>query len=226
MSIRLLSRRIPLLVIGVVALVLLILTVRFRVEEQKLAVQNQKLLTEIHTLQSPQPLPTADQNNKPSVLLDAPITEKTALSFYWFGDTETHFRHPLNYFVVPDADRKLHKVEFSDSEGGQINMFVSKAEMARIVKGLKTLGLRWEDSRGREVFRGAQYRRGTDMLDITFVDSDATSNAGIRIAEMCDLLGRLDSTMPSPRILWQFRTFRWDNGCEIRGYENYPVPTE
>jgi hypothetical protein len=64
------------------------------------------------------------------------------------------------------------------------------------------------------------------MLDIPLAGSDATGEAHIRIAMMCDLLGRLDSTMPSPRILWQFRTFRWDNGCEIRGYENHREPVE
>jgi hypothetical protein len=76
------------------------------------------------------------------------------------------------------------------------------------------------------VFKGASHRAGTNMLDITLLGSDATGEVHIRIAEMCDLLDRLDSTMPTPRKLWQFRTFRWDNGCEIRGYENHSVPAE
>jgi hypothetical protein len=227
MSIRLPSHQIPLLVLAIVALVMSSLTVYFRVEEQKLSAQNQKLLIEIHDLQSPQPLPTAAQRGQPSALLDAPITEKTALSFFWFGDMESHFRNPVNFFVVPDADRRLHKVELTDFvTDDQVNMFVSTAEMKRILDGLKSLRLRWSDLRGREEFKGADKRSGTDMLDITLLGPDSTGEAHIRIAEMCDLLDRLDSTMPTPRILWQFRTFRWDNGCEIRGYENYPVPAE
>ena len=76
----------------------------------------------------------------------------------------------------------------------------------------------------REVLKSANHRGGTNMLDITLLGSDATGEAHIRIAQMCDLLGRLDSTMPTPHILWQFRAFRWDNGCEIRGYDNSTIP--
>jgi hypothetical protein len=172
-------------------------------------------------------LPTPVQRGQPSALLDAPITEKTALSFFWFGDMESHFRNPVNFFVIPDADHRLHKVELTDYvTDNQANMFVSTGEMKRILNGLKSLGLRWSDSRGREVFKDANHRAGTNMLDITLLSSDATGEAHVRIAEMCNLLDRLDSTMPTPRILWQFRTFRWDNGCEIRGYENYLRPAQ
>ncbi len=227
MSVRLFSHRNALLLLAIVALTMSSLTIYFRVKEQKLAAQNQKLLVEIHDLQLSQGLPTSAQLNKPSVLLDAPITEKTALSFFWFGDMDSHFRNPINFFVVPDADRRLHDVELTDFiKDDQVNIFVSAGEMNRILEGLKALGLNWWDSRGREAFKDAYHRRGTDMLDITLVGPDTTGEAHIRIAVMCDLLDRLDSTMPTPRILWQFRTFRWDNGCEIRGYENYPVPPE
>jgi hypothetical protein len=225
MSIRLSSHRVPFLALVTVALIMSSLAVIFRVEEQKLATQNQELLAKIRDLQSPKALPTTAQRSQPSVLLDAPITEKTALSFFWFGDMESHFRNPVNFFVVPDADRRLHKVELTDFvTDDQANMFVSAGEMKRILGGLKSLGLRWTDLRGREVLKDASHRGGTNMLDITLLGSDATGEAHIRIAEMCDLLDRLDSTMPTPRMLWQFRTFRWDNGCEISGYENYPVP--
>lgn len=227
MTIRSPSHRVLSLVFVIIALITSSLAVVLRVEEQRLAAQNENLLAEIRDLQSPRALPTAVQRGQPSALLDAPITDKTALSFFWFGDTESHFRNPVNFFVVPDADRRLHKVEFTDFiTDDQINMFVSTAEMKRILDGLKSLGLRWSDLRGREEFKGADKRSGTDMLDITLLGPDSTGKAHIRIAEMCDLLDRLDSTMPTPRILWQFRTFRWDNGCEIRGYENYQVPAE
>lgn len=224
---RLPSHQIPLLALAIIALVLSSLAVYFRVGEQRLSVQNRKLLIEIHDMQSSQALSAAAQRGQRSALLDAPITEETALSFFWFGDMESHFRNPVNFFVVPDADQRLHKVQLTDFiTDDQVNMFVSAKEMERILDGLKTLGLRWDDSRGRKELKSAFRRHGSDMLDITLVGSDTTGEAHIRIAEMCDLLNRLDSTMPTPRILWQFRTFRWDNGCEIRGYENYPAPAE
>jgi hypothetical protein len=224
---RLPSQRVLSLVLAVLALVMSGLAVVFRFEEQRLAARNQQLLADIRALQSPKPIATAAQQGQPSILLDAPITDKTALSFFWFGDMDSHFRNPVNFFVVPGADRRLHKVELTDFiTDDQANMFVSSVEMKRILEGLQTLRLRWSDSRGRKVFRDPNHRGGTDMLDITLVGSDATGEAHIRIAEMCASLDRLDSTMPTPRILWQFRTFRWDNGCEIPGYENHSVPAD
>jgi hypothetical protein len=108
----------------------------------------------------------------------------------------------------------------------QVNAFVSAGEMKRILGGLKALGLSWVDFSGREVFKDKFNRKGTDMLDITLVSSGATAKTQIRIARMCDLLDRLDSAMPSPRILWQFQTFRWDNGCYVRDYDNSAMPPE
>jgi hypothetical protein len=227
MSFRLPSQRVLLLALAFIVLLMSALTVVFRVKEQKLDAQNQKLLAQIRDLQSPTPLATAAQRDHPSVLLDAPITEKTALSIFWFGDMDSHFRNPVNFFVVPDADGRLHKVEHTDFiTDGQVNMFVSSVEMKRLLEGLKALGLYWSDSRGRKAFEGRNHRVGTDMLDVTLVDTDSTGEAHIRITHMCASLDRLDSTMPTPRILWQFRTFRWDNGCEILGYENHRMPAE
>jgi hypothetical protein len=94
-----------------------------------------------------------------SALLDAPINEKTALSFFWFGDMDSHFRDPINFFVVPDADPRLHKVDVDR----QVNVFVSAGELKRILEGLKALGLRWADStRQRSVQRYAPPQRYRD----------------------------------------------------------------
>ena len=201
------------------------MAVVFRVEERKLAAQNQRLLDGIHDLQSRQATSSDVRFTKPSVLLNASINEKTALSFYWFGDMDSHFRDPINFFVVSNGDHRMHKIEMPD-EDRQVNVFISALEMKRIFEELFGLSLDWTDLRGREVFKDKFHRKGTDMLDITLVSSDATAKTHIRIARMCDQLDRLDSVMPSPRILWQFRTFRVDNGCYIRDYDNSVIPTE
>jgi len=50
---------------------------------------------------------------------------------------DSHFRNPINYSVVHDANRRLHKVELTDFvRDGQVNKFISKAEMRRILEGL------------------------------------------------------------------------------------------
>jgi hypothetical protein len=209
-------------------LILLYLALHIRMEDHRLAA----LLPQLFEV-NPRPQSQLDVHQsspwfKPSPLLDAPISDKTALSFFWFGDMESHFRDPINFYAVPDADSKLHKVSLDNGEmrDDQVDVFVSAAEMKRLLEGLKSLGLHWDDSKGREVFRDTHHRRDNGFLDITLVSSNATANSHIRIARMCTQLDRLDPLMPTPRILWQFRTFRWDNGCEIYGYDNQAMPSE
>ena len=140
MSIRLPYQRVLPSVLVFVALITSSAAVFFRARAQKLATQNQKLLDEIRDIQSPEALHTAAQWNRPSILLDGPIAEKTALSLFWFGDMESHFRNPIDFFVVPDADHRLHKVELIDFiKDDQANVFVSAGEMKRILGGLKSL---------------------------------------------------------------------------------------
>jgi len=98
--------------------------------------------------------------------------------------------------------------------------------MQGLIDGLKALDLSWVDSRGREGFINGLKRRDSGFLDITVVSSKATSKTHIRIARMCDQLARLDPSMPSPRILWQFQLFRVDNGCDVPGYNNSIIPPE
>lgn len=224
MNVRQGSRRIILATLAIIALLMSGLAMYLRIEQRRLSSQNQSLVLQIRDLQS-RLNPPAEIRPHPTVLLDSPVNEKCAVSFYWFGDMESHFRDPINFFTVPDADGRLHKVELPDSDR-QVNVFVSSTEMKRILEGLKALDLSWVDLRGRETFKDKFHRRGSDMLDITLVNTEATAKTSIRIARMCDELDRLDSAMPTPRILWQFRTFRWDNGCYVHGYDNSAMPSE
>jgi len=63
-------------------------------------------------------------------------------------------------------------------------------------------------------------------MDLTVVSSRGTAKAEIRLTRMCDDLLKIDDAMPTPRILWQFRTLRWDDGCVIPGYRNEELPKE
>ena len=165
------------------------------------------------------------QRTTKSAVLDAPVTEKTAVSFYWFGDEDSHFRLPINFYVVRDADDRLHRVKWNFPRF--VSAFITASEMNELIGRLKGLNLEWFESKRREEFKdGVDRTDGRMILEIAVLSSNSTSRSGIRIAQMCDKLARLDSAMPTPRILWQFQTFRWDNGCEVPGYVNYPVPTE
>ena len=159
------------------------------------------------------------------VVLNSPITESTAISFFWFGDMESHFRSPVNFYVVSTTDRKFHTVSMGRSDH-QWNAFISDADMRRLIDGLKALDLRWMDYKSREAFIDGLQRKDLGLLEVTVVSNNATSKANIRIARMCDQLASLDPAIPSPRILWQFQLFRVDNGCLVPGYDNNVIPPE
>jgi hypothetical protein len=171
-------------------------------------------------------LRAAGQMPMRSSALDSPVTAKTAVSFFWFGDMDSHFRSPINFYVAPEGDRKLNTVvvESAGPAGHQWSAFISSSEMQRLIDGLKALDLRWNDFKGREAFKPGLKRADDGFLDITVVSSKATAKAYVRIARMCDELLRLDPAMPSPRILWQFQLFRVDNGCQVPGYNNSVIP--
>jgi len=166
------------------------------------------------------------QKTSQSAVLDAPVTEETAVSFFWIGDLDSHWRDPIDFYTVADTDRRLHTVEMAPAANPkrQPMAFIKRLEMQRLIEGVKSLGLHWVDIRRKEVLRDYEHRDNSGFLDITVVSSKASTKSHIRIARMCDQLATLDSTMPSPRILWQFQTFRWDNGCKVPGYHNEARP--
>lgn len=166
------------------------------------------------------------QKPNQSAVLDSPVAESTAVSFFWIGDMDSHFRAPINFYAVSQSDRRFHTVSVGPFADHQWNAFISVSEMQRLMDGLKALDLRWVDSKGREAFKDAQKRTGTGFLDITVVSHDGTSKSYIRIARMCEELSQLDSAMPTPRILWQFQLFRVDNGCHVPGYNNSVIPPQ
>jgi hypothetical protein len=216
-------RRVLLSALAIFACAVSGLAVYLRIEDRRLGIQLQRVLIESHDNDMREGTIAINQP-KPSALLDAPINEKTALSFYWFGDMDSHFRNPIDFYVLSVADHRLHSVDFKNPD--TVSTFISSAEMKNITETLKSIGLRWVDSRGREELKNRRHRRDDGFLDITFVTQDSTTKAYFRIATMCAQLAKLDTVMPTRRILWQFRTFRWDNGCEVPGYKNYDRPPE
>lgn len=168
------------------------------------------------------------QTPERSAVLSAPIDRNTAVSFFWFGDMESHWRDPMNFYVARVDDPKLHTVSIEpglDSKG--VETWITAAEMQALVEKLAHSRLKWLDMKTREQFKPWSKRRdGHDTFDITVVSSKGTTMAGIRIARMCDELLEFDSAMPTPRIRWQFQTLRWDDGCVIAGYDNEAMPKE
>ena len=163
--------------------------------------------------------------SKPSAVFKEPVTSETALSFFWFGDMESHFRNPVDFHVVANRDPNFHKVQFTHV-GDDVDIYISANEMTRMLAQLKALNLIWFDAPGREPLVGSMHRPGSDMLDITLLGLHTSGKTHIRVAMMCPYLAQLDATMPTQLIRWQFQTFRWDNGCVVDGYVNHERPAE
>ncbi|MGB8028101.1 MAG: hypothetical protein WCF30_00415 [Terracidiphilus sp.] len=99
--------------------------------------------------------------------------------------------------------------------------------MHTITDKLVQSDIEWfNDSKKVEPFLPFNKRPFRNYFEITVVSSSGTASLRIRLTRMCGELGKLDSAMPTPRILWQFQTLRWDHGCVIAGYSNEEMPKE
>jgi hypothetical protein len=54
------------------------------------------------------------QTPRESNVVNLPVDQHTAVSFFWFGDMESHWRHPMNFYVANVTDPKLHSVSIGN----------------------------------------------------------------------------------------------------------------
>ena len=138
------------------------------------------------------------------------------------------FRGPkalLNFYVVDPADPRLHTVVVDqglDSKGWET--WITASEMRTLIEKLSQADLEWQQSSKIEYFGSWLKRPAVDWFEITVISSNGTVKSRIRLTRMCDELRQLDSVMATPRILWQFQTLRWDDGCAVPGYHNEEAP--
>jgi hypothetical protein len=168
------------------------------------------------------------QPPKHTVVLNSPVDRTTAVSFFWFGDIESHWRHPMNFYVADASDPRLHTVFLDHGPASKgVETWITAREMQTLIDKLAQSNYGWQDSKTVEHFKPWQKRTdGHDTFDITVISAKGTARAGIRLARMCDELLQFDSVMPTPRLRWQFQTLRWDDGCAIAGYDNEAMPKE
>lgn len=168
------------------------------------------------------------QTPKQSVVLNSPIDRTTAVSFFWFGDMESHWREPMNFYVASASDPRLHTVSIEHGPASRgVETWITPPEMQTLIEKLAQSDLEWFESKSVAPFKAWQKRTdGQLSFDITVISAKGTARASIRLASMCDELLDFDSVMPTPRLRWQFQTLRWDDGCVIAGYHNEEMPKE
>lgn len=168
------------------------------------------------------------QSFRQSAVLSSAVDRRTAVSFFWFGDMESHWRDPMNFFVVGASDPRLHSVFLeTGSTAKGVDTWITATEMRALIGKLARSPLAWTDSETVESLKPWKKRKdGQYSFDITVVTTGGTARAGVRLARMCDALQQFDSVMPTPRLQWQFQTMRWDDGCVVAGYDNEAAPKE
>jgi hypothetical protein len=156
-----------------------------------------------------------------------PVDHTTAVSFFYFGDIWSHWRKPMNFYVVAAGDPKLHRVDIGhDLKSKGNETWITASEMQAILHSLPQSDLEWTESKRVEVFRDWKERPAENWFEITIVSSRGTAKTRIRLTRMCEELQTLDAAMPTKRILWQFQTLRWDHGCVVPGYHNELKPED
>ncbi|MGA7158824.1 MAG: hypothetical protein WBY53_18405 [Acidobacteriaceae bacterium] len=160
------------------------------------------------------------QRSDSPLVRNAHADNTTAVQFYWFGDMDSHFRLPMNFYVVAASDPRFHKTEtrWKARETPYAIAYISLAEMERIIVQLSRSDDSWSETNKEESLR-------RDMIDpqdeaqITITSSHGTSIDRVRITLMCDEFASYDHLMPTKKILWEFQRTRSDNGCPIVGFD-------
>jgi hypothetical protein len=167
------------------------------------------------------------QKPRESVVLNSSTDQTTVVSFFWFGDMESHWREPMNFYVAGANDPKLHTVSFGRFDSKGVDTWITAAEMSTLIEKLSKSDLSWMHSKKVQPLKAWNRRTdGHNTFDITVMSARGTATAGIRITRMCEELLQFDPVMPTPRLKWQFQTLRWDDGCVIAGYNNEEKPKD
>jgi len=131
----------------------------------------------------------------------------------------------MNLIVVPDGDKRLDTVNLvEDFHFHRADVFISFTQMQTLLDKLAKSDFSWQEKPKIMSIQGLIRQAATPQVAV--ISSSGTSWAYVRSARMCDEFAQFDSVMATPRILWQFQTSRWDNGCVVPGYDNSAMPKD
>jgi len=152
-------------------------------------------------------------------IVDSPADKSTAIRFFF--NSEDYFHAPLIFRVVDPKDARLNTAPMR-LEGR--TAYITAPEMQKMMQGLVQFGLTWQESRKRQSFVYAAKNPLLYEMRITVVSSRGTAVSGVDPVKICENLAPLDSTLTTPRALWEFQVFRGGYDCKVPGLsgETYP----
>lgn len=161
------------------------------------------------------------QTVDPLNILEAPVTAKSAVRFYY--DSAEAYTFPLVFRVVPPDNPRLNTMPFLRE--GWI-AYITQPEMGLLLKGLSGLGVRWKET-PKMIPLGPGFPGPlTDAAVITVLSSRGTATGEIHPpirnydpSAICEKLLPLQSSLIRLRARWEFEwtLSRW--GCKVPGFD-------
>lgn len=152
-------------------------------------------------------------------VLSTSVDQSVAVRFFFHpGD---YFHVPLIFRVAALKDAQLNTAPLLPD--GR-TAYISASEMQQLKQGLVRLGLPWQESKTEEVFGDPLKIPLVYQMTITVVSSKGTATSGFDPAKICETLAPLDSTLTTPRALWEFQIFRGEFHCKVPGLSGQTYP--
>lgn len=152
-------------------------------------------------------------------VLSSPADQTTAVRFFF--DPGNYFHAPLIFRVVAPNDTRLNTAPLL-KEGR--TAYITAPEMDRLKESLLHMGLSWKESIKMEVFGDATKIIPLYKMAIDVTSSKGTARSGFNPAEICKNLAPLDSSLTTPRALWEFQVFRAEYQCKVPGLNGQAYP--
>ena len=167
------------------------------------------------------PLPCPGQAADKNRVLSAVADENTAVRFFYQPGGGNYFHLPLVFRVVGQNDPRMKTAPIA-LEGRFA--FVSLSEMQHLLGRLARSKASWRESDKVEAFGPSHTVRGAGYLDITVISPKGTATGSVERNSICGFLASLDSAITTPRALWEFQKFRWDDACDVPDFNSQAYP--
>lgn len=132
-----------------------------------------------------------------------------------------YFHWPLLFRVVEENDPRWNSAPAA--EVGR-TAYVTLAEMQKLFTALSASALSWQESsivEHLETYKTIHSRRG---MGVKVLSATGTAKATIAADKICQMLAPLDTTLRTPRALWEFQLFQSEYHCRVSGFDPKAYP--
>jgi hypothetical protein len=150
-------------------------------------------------------------------VLTSPIDNRTAVRFFFHPPVSDRFVYPLVFRVAAENDKRTKTAPLL-TEGRTV--YVSLSEMKDLVAAMTRSIMMGQQTRNVEVFGSWEMIPSTEAMDVFVIFSKGAARGVILRENICKTLSSLDSSIKTPRALWEFNRFRMYNGCRVPGFDD------